>query len=281
MESKVLLWILLIAPIAAEFAHRPTGPAAKITRAAWRDKGYDSGDYKVNAGFSDRYSHQDYKNGAAFGEGSIVSKYDSLGSNLNEDKYRVNHPTANYKHHKSGLNQGIKDSNGESDGHNQEYNHGYHHSHGYRSYHHHSDNGKDGDGGYHGYYRVHFDHDDDAKGDGDHGADHDDYKGAGYHYNNEFEIHFGDDGKKNEELKYDGDSGHDKYESHFKHRDRQSLSSGHNDGADDHGTDYHYEYTSGGNYGKDYPSSADDRHYHHEQDHDHFAYRYGVVHRDH
>ncbi|XP_076283633.1 uncharacterized protein LOC143210564 isoform X2 [Lasioglossum baleicum] len=258
MEPKVPLWIPLIASIVAvtnaAFAH---APAADITRTVSADKGgRDNRDHEVNAheehGPGDRYNRQSYK------DGSIVSKYDSLGPNLSG------------RGHRNGPNGGVKGAGGDSDDYTHDYNHDYRHSHGYRSYHRHSDGGKDGDDGYHGHYRVQFGQDHEGKDDGDRGVDQDDYKQSDYHYNNGFEIHFGDGGKENDRQGSEPSN-------------KQGLNDEYNKGVDNHGPDHHYAYTEGGgNHGKDYPNFGDDRHYrHHKRDHDHWNYRYGVVHSDH
>ncbi|XP_078036039.1 uncharacterized protein LOC144469515 [Augochlora pura] len=259
MESKVSFWISLIVPIVAMtncvFAHESIG---EITRTVRGNEGVrDNGDHEVNAGLrgaykehgvGDRYNRLSYKDGNTFGGvGSVHNSPGKLGGD-------------------------------DSDGYNHDFEHDYHHSHGYRSYHHHFDDDKDGDDGYHRYYRVHLGHDDGDKSDGNHGLDRDDHKNSGYHYNNEFEIHFGDSGKESGEQEYIDDSDHNGYGKHYEHSNKQSLNVDHNKGVDGRETDYHYGYTGrGGSYEKDYPSF---RYRHDGRDHDRWAYRHGFVHGD-
>ncbi|XP_033339248.1 uncharacterized protein LOC117227836 isoform X2 [Megalopta genalis] len=262
MDSKVPFWIPLIASIvamtsAAAIARRPADDEIARTIRAY-DGGPDNGDREVNAELrvasgvhGDRYRRQSYK------DGSIGSVHNSLD----------------------------KQSEDDSDGYNHDFKHDYHHSHGYRSYHHHSDGDKDGDDGYHSYHRVHFGHGDgdkgDGKGDGNRGHDGDDYKNSGYHYDSEFEIHFGDSGKESDGQKYSEDDGdHNGYGKGYEHARKQSLNDDRNKGVDDRGTGYHYGHSgTGGNYGKDYPSLPI-IYRQHGRDHDRWSHRYGVVHGD-
>ncbi|CAL7939849.1 unnamed protein product [Xylocopa violacea] len=289
--------ILLMVPIFADlassaFTFEPMGVGSRgrTTRAVWTAKGHDdSGDYKVNKGYSSAYSvkddgikkehvHGNYKDGGAANKQDASAQKSKQGSH---------HDGQGVGHHQ--LNNDKKDhGNGQldnDDGYKHKYQRGYHRTHGYHHRHHHgtdgTNHGGDGDD-YGGYYRVRFVHKHKDKNDESRlCSSHGDCKHGGYNYDDGFEYHYGNNGANRNEHGHNGGGHGASKEDDIECNHKYKFGNDHNEGIGDHGPDYYYGYTqSGGNYAKGYPGFGRDHYRHHELDQDHADYHHGLAHRN-
>ncbi|XP_017756837.1 PREDICTED: sarcoplasmic reticulum histidine-rich calcium-binding protein-like [Eufriesea mexicana] len=275
MDSKTLYLTLvavtIFAKASSEFTFDSTRDSdkSKVMRTVWRDND-DSPDYKFNKGYSSAYNDEDdrVRKGLAHGDCEHGKRADDKFEKSRDKLEKENGGDDRNMQRASASERDDRSNRTESDDdHDDKHRYDYHQSHNYSHCHRLRDkdhNGNKKNGKHGGFLCIRIVHNRKEVNNKRDRCDYGDCKYGGKHYDDEFKYGYGDNERKHDKH-HDDEGSYDAYRNRKEYNRESFLDHDRNEGVDDHGPYYHYEYIlSDDNFHKDYPSSTDYHHYRHQ-----------------